>query len=296
MRSSTSKPCHNCRRRRLRCDRSWPSCHKCAVSGQECLGYGKVFVWTQGNDGQGNVKSVAAPDSSRPEGDAGSLAPTPPELGKNGGEPHGLRRGGSSLPGTQLHATRQGTVGTVSSDDQDDDNKTRLAGGEDEKALRAGHEHHRPPPTTFPISAAGTAVDNDTDASLTQQLLHRSGSRDTVFGNLTDPVFQDLDRRSRYYLAHCKRLPHLTSGCSLSLCYPACFPDAFDLLVALHQATTPANLFQARCPSWLGRPHKFFALPSFHTRYDIFASRSALPRRTLIMHSTNQLPIECAGT
>lgn len=52
---SITKPCHNCRRRRLRCDRSWPTCHKCAVSGQDCLGYGKVFVWTQGIDAQGNV-------------------------------------------------------------------------------------------------------------------------------------------------------------------------------------------------------------------------------------------------
>ncbi|KAK4184970.1 putative acriflavine sensitivity control protein acr-2 [Podospora australis] len=43
--SNLSKPCHNCRRRRLRCDRSRPFCHKCSVNGEECLGYGTVLRW-----------------------------------------------------------------------------------------------------------------------------------------------------------------------------------------------------------------------------------------------------------
>jgi hypothetical protein len=41
-----TKPCHNCRRQRLRCDRSYPHCHKCLAAGKECLGYGKLFRWT----------------------------------------------------------------------------------------------------------------------------------------------------------------------------------------------------------------------------------------------------------
>lgn len=41
-----TKPCHNCRRQRLRCDRSYPHCNKCAAAGKECLGYGKLFRWT----------------------------------------------------------------------------------------------------------------------------------------------------------------------------------------------------------------------------------------------------------
>lgn len=39
------KACHNCRSRRLRCDRSVPRCIKCASNGQECLGYGKLYKW-----------------------------------------------------------------------------------------------------------------------------------------------------------------------------------------------------------------------------------------------------------
>ncbi|RCI13349.1 hypothetical protein L249_0795 [Ophiocordyceps polyrhachis-furcata BCC 54312] len=42
---TSAKACHNCRRRRLRCDRSYPHCNKCIGSGKECLGYGKLFRW-----------------------------------------------------------------------------------------------------------------------------------------------------------------------------------------------------------------------------------------------------------
>ncbi|KAI0514654.1 fungal-specific transcription factor domain-containing protein [Xylaria bambusicola] len=41
------KACHNCRRRRLRCDRSVPVCHKCTKTGQTCLGYGKLYRWAE---------------------------------------------------------------------------------------------------------------------------------------------------------------------------------------------------------------------------------------------------------
>ncbi|KAM7220287.1 Fungal specific transcription factor domain containing protein [Rhypophila decipiens] len=40
-----TKPCYNCRRRRRRCDKSQPSCHRCSRDGEECLGYGRVLRW-----------------------------------------------------------------------------------------------------------------------------------------------------------------------------------------------------------------------------------------------------------
>ncbi|KAL2816007.1 fungal-specific transcription factor domain-containing protein [Aspergillus cavernicola] len=59
------KACHNCRRRRLKCDRTLQSCHKCARTGQECLGYGKLFLWNNGVASRGKMmgKSYAAPAS-----------------------------------------------------------------------------------------------------------------------------------------------------------------------------------------------------------------------------------------
>lgn len=41
-----TKPCHNCRRSRLRCDRSLPGCEKCHAKGESCLGYGQLLRWT----------------------------------------------------------------------------------------------------------------------------------------------------------------------------------------------------------------------------------------------------------
>ncbi|KAK1993440.1 hypothetical protein LX36DRAFT_252051 [Colletotrichum falcatum] len=53
--NAPTKPCHNCRRRRLRCDRSYPHCHKCTTAGQDCLGYGKLFRWTEGVASRGKL-------------------------------------------------------------------------------------------------------------------------------------------------------------------------------------------------------------------------------------------------
>ncbi|RMZ37382.1 hypothetical protein CA14_011645 [Aspergillus flavus] len=63
-----SKPCHNCRRKRRRCDRSVPVCHKCMKTGQECLGYGKLFIWNEGVASRGKMmgKTYATPNHLQP--------------------------------------------------------------------------------------------------------------------------------------------------------------------------------------------------------------------------------------
>ncbi|KAL3477289.1 fungal-specific transcription factor domain-containing protein [Aspergillus californicus] len=55
------KACHNCRRRRLRCDRGVPACQKCSRTGQECLGYGKLFLWNQGVASRGKMMGQSYP-------------------------------------------------------------------------------------------------------------------------------------------------------------------------------------------------------------------------------------------
>lgn len=151
---SNTKPCHNCRRRRLRCDRSWPTCHKCAVSGQECLGYGKVFVWTQGIDSQGNVNPPPRrrlPDDADAASGSASIHSVPP-------------------PG---HQTGQ------------------------------GHSHGRPQPQPQPDYSDQQQPqqqhpqDDETPTSSSDAYIPWPSP-----GALTDPLFQDLDRTSRYYLAH----------------------------------------------------------------------------------------------
>jgi hypothetical protein len=46
MKGSKESPCHTCRRQRLRCDATKPTCNKCATRGVECLGYGaQPILW-----------------------------------------------------------------------------------------------------------------------------------------------------------------------------------------------------------------------------------------------------------
>ena len=64
-----TKPCHNCRRQRLRCDRSYPHCNKCTKAGKECLGYGQLFRWTGAVASRGKL---AGRTSSAPVTGAGN--------------------------------------------------------------------------------------------------------------------------------------------------------------------------------------------------------------------------------
>lgn len=83
-----TKKCHNCRRQRLRCDRSYPHCNKCLLTGKECLGYGQLFRWTGAvasrgklagkTLGGGSDSSSSGPGSS--DGSSDSLPSRTPSL------------------------------------------------------------------------------------------------------------------------------------------------------------------------------------------------------------------------
>ncbi|KAL4892382.1 fungal-specific transcription factor domain-containing protein [Aspergillus ambiguus] len=48
-RKTSSKDCHSCYRRRIRCDRSLPKCRKCMIRGLSCPGFGRIQLkWDQG--------------------------------------------------------------------------------------------------------------------------------------------------------------------------------------------------------------------------------------------------------
>ncbi|KAK4177807.1 putative acriflavine sensitivity control protein acr-2 [Triangularia setosa] len=74
------KACHNCRRRRLRCDKSVPSCHKCSVNGEECLGYGTFFRWANAPAVRGHLalpKQKKEPLKTRTTPSSASPVPSP---------------------------------------------------------------------------------------------------------------------------------------------------------------------------------------------------------------------------
>ncbi|KAF2122672.1 fungal-specific transcription factor domain-containing protein [Lophiotrema nucula] len=132
-----TKPCHNCKKRRWKCDRSLPVCQKCIHAGSECLGYGKLLIWNQGVARRGKMMGKSYED----------LAVTKKES-----------HGQASPP--RARSTRNSDhLGTSSS---------------------SSESSHGSPP----------------------ELLDREEADATIERTLIDPLVQDLNAQSRYYLYH----------------------------------------------------------------------------------------------
>ncbi|BDD59308.1 hypothetical protein MPDQ_002736 [Monascus purpureus] len=63
-----SKDCRVCNRRRIRCDRTVPSCLKCATKGVACPGYGPRYRWANAAAIRGKFKGLGTPDSFQAAG------------------------------------------------------------------------------------------------------------------------------------------------------------------------------------------------------------------------------------
>ncbi|KAG5955509.1 hypothetical protein E4U57_003397 [Claviceps arundinis] len=204
-----TKPCHNCRRRRLRCDRSWPTCHKCAASEQECLGYGKVFVWAPAIDFDG--------------------APRPPHAsgrrlsGQGQYQPRVLdsRALGAA---TNTHETE--SISAVWAQEALCGSHDRVVECQDQSIQQAGGPPTRPgdpcqvelenqqeqlllpdAKRSHDVTSSGKIVSDDlinecSSRELVEPCQRLEGLGFLASGSLIDPLFQDLDRNSRYYLAH----------------------------------------------------------------------------------------------
>ncbi|KAF4126885.1 Pfam:DUF3468 [Geosmithia morbida] len=178
MQTSGGKPCHNCRRRRLRCDRSWPTCHKCAVSGQECLGYGKVFVFTQAIDENGNLKPSSSGRrlTASTANTSASTSNSPSNSSSTPSTPNPAKPGAYQQPGA-------GTASVPS-----------VAG---HSSQRHQHSHVSKRGQTAKTLAFRPSNSGQETSSLKLPI-----NKPTSVGALTDPLFQDLDRKSRYYLSY----------------------------------------------------------------------------------------------
>ncbi|KAH7274753.1 fungal-specific transcription factor domain-containing protein [Fusarium solani] len=76
----SAKPgaCHNCRRSRLKCDRSLPHCLKCTSRGQSCLGYGILLRWENGMASRGKLAGVTSDNINKiQKGDTTSTLQAP---------------------------------------------------------------------------------------------------------------------------------------------------------------------------------------------------------------------------
>ncbi|KLU85685.1 acriflavine sensitivity control protein acr-2 [Magnaporthiopsis poae ATCC 64411] len=149
--------CHNCRRRRLVCDRTLPTCRKCALLGQECLGFGKLILFTG-----------AVATRGRHAGQT-SFAPPPQTPGPRPHLPHvGGRNASSSPSASPVAAFSSPSPPPVSASSLSSRELVPSRYGSSSRSLS-------PEPRSF-----------DSDG-LT---LH----------SLVDPVIQDFDSATKYYL------------------------------------------------------------------------------------------------
>ncbi|KEF59935.1 uncharacterized protein A1O9_04783 [Exophiala aquamarina CBS 119918] len=58
--------CSTCVRRRIRCDRSLPKCHKCSKKSLLCPGYGPRLRWANGIAVRGHLKGCKTPNIDKP--------------------------------------------------------------------------------------------------------------------------------------------------------------------------------------------------------------------------------------
>lgn len=169
------------------------------LSGQECLGYGKVFVWTQAIDSQGNPRP--SPASGRRPGETGAFQPqVPPDSGGTRGDV----AVGWALAGT----------GGLDPDQIHDVQVIYAEHAHDERVFRGQHQQQplalRGDMSGKDIVSPGemAATDKDVWIANTPNPDHQVDMpiRAGLLGgrSLTDPLFQDLDRTSRAYITHCE--------------------------------------------------------------------------------------------
>ncbi|GJN76991.1 hypothetical protein PLIIFM63780_000479 [Purpureocillium lilacinum] len=160
-----TKACHNCRRQRLRCDRSYPHCNKCIAAGKECLGYGKLFRWTGAVASRGKLagRTSSAPvdDSTRPN-TRSRLTPPASTPSHSPSSVHGSGRESPFYPRPRDEPPLADQHGTVAS--------TADLAPEDAQLI------------TRPRSTDNSSISSP--------------------WVLVDPLFQDLEPSNRYYLSY----------------------------------------------------------------------------------------------
>ena len=191
-----TKPCHNCRRQRLRCDRSYPHCNKCVNAGKECLGYGKLFRWTGAVASRGklagrtssaplDVASASAPASAPASASASATAPASApsaSASDNGSVTGSLPQSSENL---SVAVTTPAQLEFLPSVTPPSASQTAGVGG-----LR--HD--------------GTQAEPDGDVQL---VVRSPPSASSAFSfsspwALVDPLYQDMQYGHRHYLSYCK--------------------------------------------------------------------------------------------
>ena len=218
-----NNPCHNCRRRRLRCDRSRPSCNKCSASGRECLGYDKLFVWTpcagtgpgsKGSSGTPTPPAVTTPGAIAPAATTAAGVGVGVGVGAGAGGRADARRVSTTGRCSSRSETRSATNSPTSSSSSP--STLRGSGTFSVVSFSGFNSPARPHAvSTRPLKIERAESTEDEAGSTGSALI-------CMPTTLTDPLFKDLDHMSRRYLSHCL--------CLISLCLSSPSAPGLDLV------------------------------------------------------------------
>jgi hypothetical protein len=201
------KPCHNCRRRRLRCDRQLPHCAKCDAKGVECLGYSQIFQWTgavasrgrlAGQQSSAALYSPARPSTARSRASLSSVSSlssnspassssassvaspsvpssSPAFIAPSLSQVEEVTETSEAESGSEIDLFNDIVNNVDDENDDEDDAATPLASGDTQLVCTTIHNQNHP-----------------------------LASETSTPWVLVDPLYQDITSNHRQYLAYCK--------------------------------------------------------------------------------------------
>ncbi|KAF5228201.1 hypothetical protein FAUST_11269 [Fusarium austroamericanum] len=197
------KPCHNCRRRRLRCDRLLPHCAKCEAKGVDCLGYSQIFQWTGAVASRGRL---AGQQSS-----AALYTPASSTAGHSRASLSSLSSISSNSPASSSSASSVASPSVPSSSPAfiipslsqvDEVTETSEAGSETGSELDIFDDRYIDKQDNGDDNDATPLASGDTQLVCTTNNSYPLTSEASTPWVLVDPLYQDITSNHRQYLAY----------------------------------------------------------------------------------------------
>ncbi|OAX82598.1 hypothetical protein ACJ72_03051 [Emergomyces africanus] len=169
----SSSPCYTCRRRRVICDRLLPNCRKCGSAQKACLGYKKPITWVRGVASRGKMMGLTFDDVTAKKNPSVST----------------------------VHSSQRTDTISFEGLDSDPEASQRLPGKQSSFGSRYSARSSDSSSVEYlqedVVLSDRTSSDQSSKDAMECQLL--------IPSTLVDPLFQGLDKISRYYLAYYDR-------------------------------------------------------------------------------------------
>ncbi|KAH7185924.1 fungal-specific transcription factor domain-containing protein [Fusarium flagelliforme] len=197
------KPCHNCRRRRLRCDRLLPHCAKCEAKGVDCLGYSQIFQWTGAVASRGRL---AGQQSS-----AALYTPARPTTARSRASLSSVSSLSSNSPASSSSASSIASPSVPSSSPAfiapalsqvDEVTETSEAESESGSELDIFNDNYIDDQNNGGDDDATPLASGDTQLVCTTNNNYPLASETSTPWVLVDPLYQDITSNHRQYLAY----------------------------------------------------------------------------------------------